>query len=110
MEQRHSIKIAVLDKKIAETKTGLLRSGLSCIGFLTLGGIITGITYSIAKPGGTYVATTGLFLVGVISGIVAIWRFIQLLFYLTKSGLHPRSMRPPAHTALNNNRTWKDLD
>jgi len=36
--------VALLNKQIAEAKGGLLHSGLSCIGFLTLGGIITGIT------------------------------------------------------------------
>jgi uncharacterized membrane protein YedE/YeeE len=34
------------------------------LGMVLLGGIITGATYSAADPGGTYLVTTGLFLVG----------------------------------------------
>jgi hypothetical protein len=36
------------------------------VGLLVLGAVITGITYSAASGGGTYVITTGLFVVGVI--------------------------------------------
>lgn len=110
MEQNHSIKIAVLNKQIADAKSGLLYSGLSCIGFLTLGGIITGITYSMAKPGGTYVATTGLFLVGAISGVVAIWRLVQLLFYIAKKGTGSQPITAHTHQTSDNTRTWKDLE
>lgn len=110
MEQNHSIKMETLNKQISDAKGGLLYSSLSCIGFLTLGGIITGITYSMAKPGGTYVATTGLFLVGAISGVVAIWRLIQLLFYLTKRGTSPRPVTAHTRKPSDDNRTWKDLE
>lgn len=110
MEQNHSIEIATLNKQIADAKSGLLYSSLSCIGFLTLGGIITGITYSMAKPGGTYVATTGLFLIGVISGVVAIWRLVQLLFYLAKRGASPRPVTAHTRQPSDDNRTWKDLE
>lgn len=102
-------KTALPNRQIAEVKGGLLSSGLSCVGFLVLGGIITSITYSMAKPGGTYVATTGLFLVGSISGVVAIWRLVQLLFYLTKRGASKPVTTYSSHTS-NDTRTWKDLD
>jgi hypothetical protein len=111
MEQNHSTRTALINKQISEAKSGLLYSSLSCVGFLTLGGIITGITYSLAEPGGTYVATTGLFLVGMISGVVAIWRLIQLLFYLAKRGASSRPAAPPkSHQQSNSNRTWEDLN
>lgn len=102
--------VALLNKQIAEAKGGLLHSGLSCIGFLMLGGIITGITYSMAKPGGTYVATTGLFLVGAISGVVAVWRLVQLLFYLAKRGVNHQPVMIHNHHTTDDTRTWKDLD
>lgn len=104
-------KVTLLNRQIEEAKSGLLYSGLSCVGFLVLGGIITGVTYSMAEPGGTYVATTGLFLVGAISGVVAIWRLVQLLFYLARRG----AVQQPAithnrHTSENEKRDWGDLE
>ncbi len=110
MEQNHSTRTALINKQISEAKGGLLYSSLSCVGFLTLGGIITGITYSLAEPGGTYVATTGLFLVGMISGVVAVWRLIQLLFYLTKRGSSRQPIAPQSHQQSSSNRTWEDLN
>lgn len=110
MEQNPSVKISVLNKQIADAKSGLLYSSLSCVGLLTLGGIITGITYSMAKPGGTYVATTGLFLVGAISGVVAIWRLVQLLFYLAKRGASPQPVTAHTRQPSDDTRTWKDLE
>jgi hypothetical protein len=106
----HTIeKVALLNKQITEAKNGLLSSGLGCIGFLTLGSIITGITYSMASPGGTYIATTGLFLGGALSGVVAIWRLVQLLFYLAKRGSN-YEVYTPGHQKVDSERTWKDLD
>lgn len=109
MANHQTEKVALLNRQIAEAKAGLLYSSLSCVGLLTLGGIITGITYSMASPGGTYVATTGLFLVGAISGVVAVWRLVQLLFYLAKRGPSHETYTP-THNQANNERTWKDLD
>lgn len=108
MNNHTSTPDAHLDRQIKEAKNGLLSSGLGCVGLLALGGIITGITYAMAGPGGTYVATTGLFLVGVVSGVVAVWRFAQLLFYLAKKASRPATVShaPTSNTA----RTWKDLD
>ncbi len=34
------------------------------IGLIALGGVVTFVTYAAAKPGKTYVVTTGLFIVG----------------------------------------------
>jgi hypothetical protein len=47
------------------------------IGLLIFGGIITAASYSSTDPGGTYVVTTGLFLVGGINVLVAIYRYIR---------------------------------
>lgn len=102
--------MAILDKQIAEAKEGLLYSSLSCVGSLILGGIITGVAYSMASPGGTYVATTGLFLVGAISGVVAIWRLAQLLFYVAKRGASSEPAIARAGKMLDDSRTWKDLE
>lgn len=46
------------------------------IGWMVLGAIITGFTYSMAAPGGTFVVTTGLFVVGGIYIIAGIFRMI----------------------------------
>jgi hypothetical protein len=101
-----------VNAKIEEAKSGLLYSGLSCVGLLALGGIITGITYSMAEPGGTYTVTTGAFLFAGISGIIAIWRLMQLCFYLSKRGVQHRT-NPPAqvvHRQMHRERTWSDLE
>ena len=61
-------------KKQESRKIGLKTVGMG-IGFILLGFIITGITYSIASSGGIYVVTTGLFLVGgwnVLKGVLKI--------------------------------------
>lgn len=59
-----------------ERKTAItaLLTGISC---LVLGGVLTGITYSLAKPGGTYLVTTGLFLIGAINICLSIYRFMK---------------------------------
>jgi hypothetical protein len=46
------------------------------VALLVLGGIITGVTYSAASGGGTYVVTTGLFVMGLISILQGIGRAI----------------------------------
>jgi len=48
-------------------------------GFLMLivGGIITGLTFLIAAPGGTFIVTTGLFIVGAITLIVGLVRWLS---------------------------------
>ena len=45
-------------------------------GFLALGAIITGITYSMASGGGHYVITTGLFAVGGIYIVYGLFKFL----------------------------------
>lgn len=44
------------------------------VALLVLGGVITGFTYSAASGGGTYVVTTGLFVVGAIRILQGIGR------------------------------------
>jgi hypothetical protein len=68
--------------KVNSARSAFIGSFVSAIGMLILGGIITGITYSIADDGGTYTVTTGLFLVGGILFVVSIYRFLVWLFYL----------------------------
>lgn len=98
-----------MDEKVSEAKNGLLYSALICAGSFILGGIITGITYSMAEPGGTYTVTTGLFLVGLISGVIALWRLFQLLFYLASRGSNNK-VAASRHHQIDSNRTWKDLN
>ena len=50
---------------------------LKGIGFLALGAVVTGITYSMASGGGTYVVTTGLFAVGGIYVIIGFFKFLS---------------------------------
>lgn len=100
-----------ISEKISQTKNSLAYSGISCVIFLALGGLITGITYSMADPGGSYTVTTGLFLVGALSGVVAIWRLIQLCFYVAKRGSRQQEqvlLRRMHETG--NKRSWKDLE
>ena len=52
---------------------------LKGIGFLALGAIVTGVTYSMASGGGTYVVTTGLFAVGGIYVIIGFFKFLSNL-------------------------------
>jgi hypothetical protein len=52
---------------------------LKGLGFLALGAVITGITYSIASGGGTYVVTTGLFVVGGLYVIIGFFKFLSNL-------------------------------
>lgn len=46
------------------------------IAWMVLGAIVTGITYAMAAPGGTFMVTTGLFIVGGIYIIAGIFRMI----------------------------------
>lgn len=44
---------------------------------LVIGGIVTGVTYSAAEGGGTYVITTGLFIVGGITLISGLYKWLS---------------------------------
>jgi hypothetical protein len=44
---------------------------------IVVGGIITGITYAAAEGGGTYIVTTGLFIVGGITLIVGLYKWLR---------------------------------
>ena len=52
---------------------------LKGIGYLALGAVVTGITYSMASGGGTYVVTSGLFAVGGIYVIIGFFKFLSNL-------------------------------
>lgn len=60
--------------KTSEFRKGGMKTVGIGVGFLALGGIITAATYSATSPGGTYVITTGLFLVGAIMILKGLWR------------------------------------
>lgn len=47
------------------------------VGLFALGVVITIATYSMAGPGGTYVVTWGLMLVGVLSVLKGLWHLIR---------------------------------
>src|SRR5262245_32256168 len=55
-------------KKAAFRQAGF-KVFLAGLAMLVLGAVITGATFSMAKPGGTYVVTFGLFAVGAINTI-----------------------------------------
>ncbi|MFQ2917788.1 hypothetical protein ACK3YF_00915 [Aeromonas allosaccharophila] len=60
-------------KKEEFRKGGLKTLGIG-VALLAFGGVITAVTYSAAGPGGTYVITSGLFLVGAITILRGLWR------------------------------------
>lgn len=65
--------------RVLEARGKFLSSLLYSVALLALGGIITGITYSLASPGSTYTVTTGLFVIGGIYFCVAIWNMLKWL-------------------------------
>jgi hypothetical protein len=58
-----------------ERKSGLLTMAVG-VGFFILGGTVTAISYNATAPGGTYLVTTGLFIVGVLQFFRGLWRLI----------------------------------
>lgn len=48
-------------------------------GFLILGAVVTGITYSMASGGGTYIVTTGLFVVGGLYVVMGLFKYLSNL-------------------------------
>lgn len=71
-----------INPRILEARSAFTSSLLYSVGLLALGGIVTGITYSMASSGGTYTVTTGLFLIGGIYFCVAIWNMLKWLVLL----------------------------
>lgn len=67
--------------KAIEAKAKFLSTLLYSVCLLALGGVITGITYSMADPGGTYTVTTGLFVIGGIYFCIAIWNLMKWMTY-----------------------------
>jgi poly(A) polymerase Pap1 len=43
---------------------------------LVVGGTVTGISYAVAEPGGVFFATIGLFIAGVITFIIGLFRWL----------------------------------
>lgn len=98
-----------ITQRVEETKKSLFQSALSSIVFFILGGVITGVSYSLASPGGTYMVTSGLFLVGMISGVIAVWRVMVLLFLLAKRGPVERPIAASQQMSAGS-RTWEDIE
>ena len=99
-----------MDEKVSEAKNGLLYSALICAGSFILGGIITMVLPTLWQNlADSYTVTTGLFLVGLISGVIALWRLFQLLFYLASRGSNNK-VAASRHHQIDSNRTWKDLN
>jgi curved DNA-binding protein CbpA len=72
---------ADVTKNVFEYRSKLKRKeGLQGIGcgllMLIVGGIITAVTYSAASGGGTYIVTTGLFIIGALTLIVGFYTWI----------------------------------
>jgi hypothetical protein len=63
--------------RVLEARAKFIGSLLYSLALLALGGIVTGIAYALASPGGTYVVTSGLFLIGGIYFCVAIWNLLK---------------------------------
>jgi len=62
-------------KKAAFRKAGL-KLFLTGIFYIIAGAVITGILYSIAEPGGFFIVTTGLFIVGAANIFRGLFRII----------------------------------
>jgi hypothetical protein len=62
---------------VKNVKNTAVRTFLASLGFFAVGGILTGITYSLAKPGSTYLVTSGLFIVGAFNLLVSIINFFK---------------------------------
>ena len=69
----HTIKMINDYKKSEFRKGGLKTIGIG-VALIALGGVITAATYLVASPGGTYVITFGLFLVGALTVLRGLWR------------------------------------
>lgn len=72
---------AQIVKRVFEYRSELKRKeGGKAIGcgllMLIVGGVVTGVTYASASGGGTYIVTTGLFIVGGITLIVGLYKWL----------------------------------
>lgn len=70
--------------KVRDARQSFIQPLVYAILLFIGGGILTGITYAMAKPGGTYWVTSGLFLVGGINLIISAWRFLKWLAIAAK--------------------------
>lgn len=76
VEAAENIVAQANDYKKSEFRNGGLKAIGIGVALIALGGVITAATYSVARPGGTYVITSGLFLVGALTFLRGTWRFI----------------------------------
>jgi len=74
------IALQIVTRAKATKKAAFRQAGfkvfLAGIAMLVLGVLVTGVTYSMAKPGGTYVVTFGLFAVGAINALKGLFRML----------------------------------
>lgn len=70
------------NSKIPEARAAFISSLLYSVLLLAIAGIVTGVSYAFAKPGGTYLVTSGLFLFGGIYLCLAIYRLFQWVIYV----------------------------
>lgn len=68
-------------QRVLDARANFLSSLLYSLGLLALGGIVTGITYAVADDGGTYIVTTGLFVMGGLYFCVAIWHLLKWAYF-----------------------------
>jgi hypothetical protein len=61
--------------KMSNRMGGMKNLGIGIV-LLVLGVIVTAGTYMVAEPGGTFMVTTGLFVVGGINMLIGLFRFI----------------------------------
>ena len=64
------------DIRRGERRTWFWPVGIG-VGLFTMGVAITAITFAMAGPGGTYIVTGGLMLVGVLSVLKGLWHLIR---------------------------------
>lgn len=72
-------KIKTSSPRVIEARAKFVGSLVYSLALLALGGVVTGIAYALASPGGTYVVTSGLFLIAGIYFCVAIWNLLKWL-------------------------------
>lgn len=94
-------------KRLSEIKSTLLSSSLTCVGLIGIAVVIHIIS------NGTFRATGGLALLAIVSGIIAVFKLLQLAYYSVKLSVAEKEL--PAEGGMDvrlknsSDRTWEDL-
>lgn len=68
--------------EVEAAKSEFLGSLLYSLALLVLGGVVSGLSYAFAEPGGTYYVTSGLLLFGGVYFLVAIYKLLKWTWVL----------------------------